>query len=291
MSKNISRRDFLKGGFALGTSATLLGLAGCTKEETPEVKERHVKVAFFSPTEGTKNAAAMLAAKFSSDVEYVDITTVDARSQEVTFEADDLAIFAAPSYGGQLPMIEGLFTNLKGNNTPCVVMCAFGNRAAENVYAQLAMIASEQGFVVVGAFGAITPHVFSSNVKAGHSRPNVDDNLKMAEFATQLTEKLNAGNVEAITLKGNPEVDWAKEISVAPKTFLEENCVHCGACVKNCPVGAIIPETMAVNEDVCIACQRCSFVCEFNGRTYDTGVKRGFIEVKLSKKQPVEYFL
>lgn len=46
-----------------------------------------------------------------------------------------------------------------------------------------------------------------------------------------------------------------------------------------------------MNEDICIACQRCSFICEFNGRTYDTGVKRGFIEVKLSTKQPVEYFI
>lgn len=172
-----------------------------------------------------------------------------------------------------------------------MVVCAFGNRAAENVYAQLAALASNQGFIVIGAMGLVTPHVFSSNAKAGHSRPNVEDNLKMAEFADLVMEKLNAGSLTAITLEGNPEVDWAKEISVAPKQFLAENCTKCGACAKNCPVGAINPDTLEVNEDICIACQRCSFVCEFNGRTYDTSVKREFIEGKLSTKKPVEYFV
>lgn len=293
MSKEITRRDFMKGGAALAAGAALMGLVGCTKtEEQPkEAAQRHVKVACFSPTEGTKNAAAMLAAKFSDDLEFVDITTIDARQEEVTFAADDLAIFAAPSYGGQLPMIEGLFTNLKGNNTPCVVVCAFGNRAAENVYAQLAKIASAQGFVVIGAMGLVTPHVFSSNAKAGHSRPNVEDNLKMVEFAKLVKEKLDSGKVEAITLEGDTEVNWEKEISVAPKAYLAENCTHCGECAKNCPAGAINPETMEVNEEICIGCQRCSFVCQFNGRTYDTSVKRDFIEGKLSVKKPVEYFV
>lgn len=293
MSTEITRRGFIKGAAALAAGTALAGLAGCAKtgEQPKEAPQRHVKVACFSPTEGTKNAAAMLAAKFSDDLEFVDITTVDARQEEVTFAADDLAIFAAPSYGGQLPMIQGLFTNLKGNNTPCVVVCAFGNRAAENVYAQLAKIASAQGFVVIGAMGLVTPHVFSSNAKAGHSRPNVEDNLKMIEFAGKVKEKLDAGKLEAITLEGSPDVDWAKEISVAPKTFLPENCVKCGECAKNCPAGAIDPETLEVNEEVCIHCQRCSFVCQFNGRTYDTSVKREFIEGKLSTKKPVEYFV
>ena len=293
MSKEISRRDFMKGAAVLAAGTALAGLAGCSAEEKkPEEKpQRHVKVACFSPTEGTKNAAAMLAAKFSDDLEFVDITTVEARTQEVTFAADDLAIFAAPSYGGQLPMLEGLFTNLKGDNTPCVVVCAFGNRAAENVYAQLAKIASNQGFVVIGAMGLVTPHVFSSNAKAGHSRPNVEDNLKMIEFAGKVKEKLEAGSLEAITLEGNPDVDWAKEISVAPKEFHPENCTMCGECAKNCPAGAIDPTTLEVNEEICIHCQRCSFVCQFNGRTYDTAVKREFIEGKLSTKKPVEYFI
>ena len=293
MSKENTRRGFIKGAASLPAGTALASLAGCTKagEKTQEKPQRHVKVATFSPTEGTKNAAAMLAAKFSDDLEFVDITTLDSRTQEVTFAADDLAIFAAPSYGGQLPMIEGLFTNLKGNNTPCVVVCAFGNRAAENVYAQLAKIASSQGFVVIGAMGLVTPHVFSSNAKAGHSRPNVEDNLKMIEFAAKVKEKLDAGKIESISLEGSPDVDWAKEISVAPKQFTPENCTQCGECAKNCPVGAIDPQTLAVNEEICIHCQRCSFVCQFNGRSYDTSAKREFIEGKLSVKKPVEYFV
>lgn len=312
-AKNISRRDFVKGTLMLGAAAAIGGITGCaakadetttaettaaetTAAETqapaaPVKKDLKVKVAVFSPTEGTKNAAAMLAAKFSRDVEFADITTKAAQAEEVSFADADLAIFAAPSYGGQIPKVEGLFENIKGDNTPCVVVAAFGNRAAENVYANLADVATRNGFVVVGAMGLVTPHVFSSNAKAGHSRPNVDDNLKMAEFADKLMEKLDAGTAEAITIEGVAEVDFAKEISVAPKAFLAENCKNCGACAANCPVGAINAETLEVDESICIACQRCSFVCEFNARTYDTAVKREFIEGKLSAKKPVEYFL
>lgn len=291
----MTRREFVKGGMALAAGAALAGLTGCSADTGAGQQETeaalHVKVACFSPTEGTKNAAAMLAAKFSDDIEFADITTVEARTQEISFAHEDLAILAAPSYGGQLPMIEGLFTNLKGDNTPCVVVCAFGNRAAENVYAQLAKVASEQGFVVVGAMGLVTPHVFSSNAKAGHSRPNVEDNLKMAEFAGLIREKLAAGTPEAFVPEGNPEVDWAKELSVAPKEYRAENCTNCGECAKNCSTGAIDPATLEINEAMCIHCQRCSFVCQFNARSYDTSVKREFIEGNLSVKKPVEYFL
>ena len=188
-------------------------------------------------------------------------------------------------------MIEGLFTNLKGDNTPCVVVCAFGNRAAENVYANIANIVSAQGFVVVGAIGLVTPHVFSSNAKAGHSRPNVEDNQTMAEFAKKVMDKLNSGTIEAMKLEGSAEVDFSKEISVAPKEFKAENCVKCGACATNCSTGAIDPQTLEIDESKCINCMRCSFVCEFNARSYDTAVKREFIEGKLSTKKPVEYFV
>lgn len=292
MKKEMTRRDFVKGTAALTAAVALAGLSACAAEETPKQEEKqplHVKAAFFSPTEGTRNAVGMLAAKISTDVEYIDLTTVQARNNEVTFTENELAIVAAPSYGGQIPMIEGLFSNLKGENTPCVVVCSFGNRAAENVYAQIANQVSQQGFVVVGAIGLVTPHVFSE--KAGHSRPNIEDNQKMQEFANQLMEKLNGGAYTAITLEGTTEVDWEKKLSVAQKEYREENCTRCMECVKNCPVSAINEETMEIDESICLSCQRCTFVCQFNGRSYDTAPVRAFIESKLASKKPVEYFL
>lgn len=280
----MDRRSFIKGTVALAAMSAMTSSAFAE-----EKKPLHVKAAFFSPTDGTRNAVAMLAAKISDDVEYVNLTTQEARAAEVTFAKDDLAIVAAPSYGGQIPMIEGMFTNLKGDNTPCVVVCSFGNRAAENVYAQLAKIVSERGFIVVGAIGLVTPHVFSE--KAGHSRPNVEDNQKMKEFADQLLAKLAAGEPAAIAIEGNTEINWEKKLSVAQKVYNAENCVKCQECVKNCPMGAVNAETMEIDESKCISCQRCTFVCQFNGRTYDTTPVRTFIETNLCTKKPVEYFL
>ena len=215
--KTMNRRDFLKSTAVLTAATALMPMSGLAEGEK---KPLHVKAAFFSPTEGTKNAVAMLAAKFSKDIEYVDLTNFNSRGEEVVFAADDLAIVGAPSYGGQIPMIEGLFTNLKGNDTPCVVVCAFGNRAVENVYANLAHIVSARGFKVIGAIGLVTPHVFSSNAKAGHSRPNVEDNQIMAEFAEKIMEKLAAGQVEAVFIVG--QVTRADQAN-AVKVYLNRN--------------------------------------------------------------------
>lgn len=292
MNKKITRRDFVKGGAAFTAGVALLSMGACTTKadsKQPEAKEKHVKAAFFSPTEGTKNAVAMLANKISSDVEYIDLTTVEARNQEVAFTKEDVAIVAAPSYGGQLPKIAELFKNLKGDNTPCVVVCAFGNRAAENVYAQISKIVSEQGFVVMGAMGLVTPHVFSE--KAGHSRPNVEDNQVMKEFADQVIKKIDAGNLSTLALEGNPDVDFEKGLKVAEKVYNVDNCTKCLECVKNCPVAAIDKETLSIDETICLSCQRCTFVCQFNGRTYDTTPVRAFIESNLAKKKAAEYFI
>ena len=63
MEMKISRRNFVKGSAALAAGMAFAGLTGCsagTGAGSEAGKPLHVKVACFSPTEGTKNAAAML---------------------------------------------------------------------------------------------------------------------------------------------------------------------------------------------------------------------------------------
>jgi NADH-quinone oxidoreductase subunit F/NADP-reducing hydrogenase subunit HndC len=48
---------------------------------------------------------------------------------------------------------------------------------------------------------------------------------------------------------------------------VEENCVGCTACARNCPVNAISGEKKQVHfihQDICIKCGACYDRCKFN---------------------------
>lgn len=54
---------------------------------------------------------------------------------------------------------------------------------------------------------------------------------------------------------------------LSPFTILTDKCKKCGACARNCPVGAIKGDRatgFAINEDVCIKCGACKKACKFN---------------------------
>jgi NAD-dependent dihydropyrimidine dehydrogenase PreA subunit len=56
--------------------------------------------------------------------------------------------------------------------------------------------------------------------------------------------------------------------------IVAENCVGCGVCLKNCPVGAISGEKKAVHvidQDTCIKCGVCLDKCRFNAVTVNGG--------------------
>ncbi len=265
--REISRRSFIKSSAALcvGTGVALSGVRLPALAEEESLK---VRAAVFSPTGGTMNATYLLAAMLSNNPEMIDQTPLSSREEEISFAEDEIAILAAPCYVGKIPFAPNLFTNLKGDNTPCVLVAAFGNRDYENNHAQMSKIASERGFVVIGAIGIVTPHIFGA--RAGHSRPDVQDVPVIREFADKIREKVKGGMLSPITVEGDPAAATEKpNMSSKPeKKFDAQTCIKCDACTQNCPEGAIDAQTLAINEDLCIQCQRCSHVCPTGARTY-----------------------
>lgn len=251
-------------------------------------KQYTVTAAYFSPTEGTKRAAEMLAGELSQTPKYIELTRRRIRRQHVKFGSHDLLIAAAPVYGGQLPGVEGLFENLHGENTPCIVMAAYGNRHYDDTLAQMAKILTQQGFICIGGIAPIIPHIYSD--KLGTGRPDGEDAKIFRQFALKIRRRLEDHDFTPAELPGNPSPE-PKPMKGAPKFWDGTKCTHCQTCALKCPVGAIDADTMQIREDLCIHCMRCAKVCPAEARSYDASQVKAYLEGNYMARREVECFL
>ncbi len=264
-----------------------------TKERRPDLleKNRPVTVAYFSPTDGTRKAAEALAGFLTQSPVMLDLTRRKNRKQEIIFKEKELLLAAAPVYGGQLPKVrEELFSNLRGNGTPCIVMAAYGNRHYDDTLAQMKEILRARGFVCIGAIAPVIPHIFSEKLGAG--RPDGKDLEIMKRFAVEIKKRIERAGEDGfreISLPGNSK-PGEKELKPVKKLFYKERCTNCQACVQKCPVNAISIGTLEIDESVCINCMRCSRVCRQNARAFDASQTAVYLESNYLKPREVEFF-
>lgn len=264
-----------------------------TKERRPDLraKNRPVTAAYFSPTEGTKKAVELLAQCLTQNPKYLDLTRRKLRREKKVFSAQELLIAAAPVYGGQLPALEDkLFLNLRGNQTPCIIMAAYGNRHYDDTLSQMKKILEERGFVCIGAIAPIIPHIYSDKLGAG--RPNEQDEVIFKKFAVMIKRRIEEGEKQgfvSVPVPGNPVPD-KKEMKPVPKAFDKEKCTGCQMCVQKCPVYAISKDTLEIDEKKCISCMRCALLCKKGARTYDASKVKEHLEEKFLKPREIKFF-
>jgi ferredoxin len=125
--------------------------------------------------------------------------------------------------------------------------------------------------------------------------------LQQAEhFARSIQQKIDMGDFTC------PEIpksilpgfitefpDSGTRLLVRQPRIIVAACNACGACVRKCPVGAIQPDTLKINEYKCLRCYACVKVCPKAARTaglrlpvfrsifYHIGMKRKEIETFL----------
>ena len=246
-----------------------------------------IKAAYFSPSDGTKRAAVLLCEQFGLPAEYIDCTCPPAKLPAVIPVAkDELLVLALPVYGGFGPRVEGLFSQLRGQGGPCVILAAYGNRDYENALAAAARQMAEQGFVCVGGIAPITPHVSAPSLGAG--RPDEEDMPAFAAFAQKVLAACENEPLRPAALPGDADAP-RKPLRPPGRSRDKERCNHCGRCVRVCPAGAL-NELLEVDSEKCINCMACRFACPTYAWQFDTTAVRTWLEENFSARRAVEWF-
>lgn len=247
------------------------------------MKFSKVTAVYFSPTGNARCAAqtvaGALAGRLGLPCEELDITLPQSRTREYSFGADELVVFASPTYAGRLPnKMQPTFAGaFHGEGTAAVPVVLFGNRSFQDALSELGCLLRQNGFVPVGGASVVSEHVFSAKLAPG--RPDAEDKAALTRFARTLADRLaSAEALPAVTLPGNDPVgpyytplgvdgQPAKFLKATPKTT--DACTSCGKCAAVCPMGSIVPDNCREMQGICIKCQACIKVCPVGAKYFD----------------------
>ena len=266
------------------------------KETDENMNIKNIHLVYYSATFSTRRIVREIASQFEKPIKEYDITS-DVPKNDVSLDSDgDLLIVGVPSYAGRVPeMAAQSLKRFLGNNTPAIIVCAYGNRAYDDTLIELKDIVEAHGFKLVSAAAVIAQH--SIFPKMAEGRPDADDMEKLHEFAVNSKELLSQiskmSAVSRLMVKGSRPYRDTKPIPLHPEGS-KSKCTSCHACAKMCPVGAIsMEEPYKTNEKKCISCGRCIVVCpeharHFGGLLYKTASWK-FEKDYAEPKQP-EFF-
>lgn len=210
-----------------------------------------------------------------------------------TFGPDELLVLAGPVFGGYMPpFVWEQLKNIKGSNTPVVLLAVYGARDYDHALLEMNTELSAKGFITIGAAALVARHSIATNIAP--DRPNEKDLEEVADFAktiaTRLEEMNSISDAPAFEFKG--VLDGKRPHNPAP--VVTDECTECGICAMECPVGAIPEEASNTTDDSkCIACMRCIEMCPFEARQTPEEVLtrvQGFLKDKADPTKPNEFF-
>lgn len=238
----------------------------------------------FSPAGATDKVvmtlAEELAAKLAVPMERIGFTRPAERAVERSFGADDLVVVGTPTYAGKMPnkILADFQSKLHGNGALAVAVVTFGNRSYDNSLAELCAVLEQVGFHTAAAGAFVCRHVFTDEMAYG--RPGWSDLFEVKSFAKSIADKVNSlTEIPApVAVPGQADAPYyvplgtdgqpAKFLKAKPKTKLER-CNRCGACIRNCPMGAIDPRDPSNVPGTCIKCHACVHKCTKQAKYFD----------------------
>lgn len=248
-----------------------------------------VTAAYFSATYSTKRVVSHIAGKLGAVDRELDVTCAVPEC-ETLMAATELLVAGVPAYGGRVPdgAIAGL-KSLKGDGTPAVLVCVYGNRDYDDTLLELSDILRGNGFVPVAAAAVVAEHCIFPAVASG--RPDTRDWELIEGFCGRVREWL--GGAQAVwgelQIKGNRPYKKYGGVPIHPSAGKE--CNGCGACAAACPAKAIdVQDPRKTLKGRCIACARCVNVCpqrarKFRGLLYKLAARQ-FAKSNTSRREP-----
>jgi len=223
------------------------------------MNETQLLNAYFSPTGTTYQVATSIAEGFSCPVTEMDLSKPDCSAQ---LSDNTVMLAAAPVYGGRIPAVAlERLSRLQGKGQKAVAVAVYGNREFDDALLELKNALASNGFLVVAAAAFIAEHSIVRSIAAG--RPDEKDHAIARKFGADVAEKLET--LTAVEVPGNDPYVPVKPSAFHPKA--SDECVQCGQCAEQCPVGAIPMENPNETlENVCINCMRCVKICPVQAR-------------------------
>lgn len=236
---------------------------------------------YFSPTEHTREIVQHIAEAFDRNAYLHDLTSYERGNLEYDFTGQDLVVVGAPVYGGRIPALAAeRLQQIKGAQTPAIILVSYGNRAYEDALLELKNILEQNQFVIIGAAALIAEHSIVHEV--GQDRPDDADWQEIDAFVQQIKKKMEQVLSQVEYIPGNVPYCTYNGIPLTPKG--DHNCVKCGFCVRECPAGAIpVADPQKTDSKRCISCMRCVTYCPQQARLVNR-LLLGIVSHKLKKK-------
>lgn len=218
----------------------------------------------FSPTGGTERSARILASGIADNWIHTDLLWPIA---ETDLSADDICLFAVPSFGGRIPTTSAeRLAKIHGNGARAILVCVYGNRAYEDTLSELQDVLETGGFVCIAAVAAIAEHSIIREFGAG--RPDASDCAELAGFSEKIKERLEKPADKSLYVPGAHGT--YKSYKNTPFVPAETDaCTNCGTCINACPTEAIGKTPDEIDPEKCIKCMRCEAVCPAGARKLD----------------------
>lgn len=237
----------------------------------------------FSPTGNTEYVTGLIAERIAKRLDVTwktdSITLPENRKVHREFSPNHLLVIGVPTYAGRVPnkLLPFIKTGFTGNGAFAIPVVTFGNRNFDDSLKELCLEMDENGFLLLGAAGVVTEHVFSHKLAKG--RPDLQDKKDILSFADVCVDKILNGKITSIDFyKESPVRPYYKPLGTdgKPAVFLkakpltaEDRCTNCGICAKNCPMGSIDKKHSAIVSGICIKCQSCVKKCPEQAKFFD----------------------
>lgn len=223
---------------------------------------------YFSPNGSTEKLVRKVSQAIGDyHIEKINLNTVESRRKKRKFKSNELVVFGMPVYADRLPSIaKDIFENIKGDNTPCVIIASYGNRDYGDALLELKDNLVKRGFKMLSGAAMVGEHCLNTNVAS--NRPDGKDEANIKAYGEKISEKLSSirdiDHITDINVRGKFPYHPLKA-QHTPQG--DDKCIQCGICEKNCPVDAINENDYRITDtNKCIFCGRCIQVCPTNAR-------------------------